>query len=161
MTLTTRLRHGRLTFTALPGLLTQAQQRDLLAEMRRFSRRLPQTMQESLPEAMQHLTPDTSTAVTRDPDTIRRLADLTALLDRRSPLGLCLRRSLLRYHFLRQAGVPVEVVFGAKFANGGRHADSAITGHAWTMLHGTPYHEVTADYEGFTPMFTWPSSSNP
>ena len=161
MTLTTRLHHGRLTFTTLPGLLTRAQQRALLAEMRRFSRQLPQTLQRPLPEAMHHLTPAAAPAFACGPNTIRRLADLTALLDRRSPLGLCLRRSLVRYYFLRQAGVPLAVVFGARFTNGGRHANSAITGHAWTTLNGTPYHEITADYEGFTPMFTWPDSGNP
>jgi hypothetical protein len=160
MSLTTRLRHSRLTFAALPGLLTQAQQRTLLAEMRRFSRQLPQLLQRPLPEAMHSLTPEASATVTTNPNTVRRLADLTALLDRRSPLGLCLRRSLLRYYFLRQAGVPVDVVFGAKFTMGGRQANRAITGHAWTTLNGDPYHEITADYASFTPMFTWPNSGN-
>lgn len=85
---------------------------------------------------------------------VRRLADLTALLDRRSPFGLCLRRSLLRYHFLRRAGVPVAVQFGARFKAG--QPDRDVTGHAWVALDGQPYFEDGENYRGFRVMLSYP-----
>jgi hypothetical protein len=87
-------------------------------------------------------------------DTIRNFADLAALLDRRSPLGLCLRRSLTRYHFLRQADVPVVIRFGAKFVNG--IADREIAGHAWLTLNDSPYYEEDENWRGFTVMMSYP-----
>lgn len=156
MSLKTRLKNWWLALIALPGLLRHAERRHLLTTMRHFSQQLPQTMQQPIPQAMQQITPN-GTMSTADPHTIRQLADLAALLDRRSPLGICLRRSLLRYHFLRQAGVPLDVVFGARFANG-RHATSTIAGHAWTTLNQTPYHEADENWRNFTVMLTWPAA---
>jgi hypothetical protein len=91
----------------------------------------------------------------RDASTVRRLADLAALLDRRSPLGLCLRRSLARYYFLRRAGLPVVLQFGARL----RPGDAAVRdlrGHAWLTLAGRPYFEVEENWRGFTVMFCYP-----
>jgi hypothetical protein len=157
MSLLTRWRHWWLAVYLLPGLIARPWQRHLLTEMRRFVQQLPTALQQALPDAMHQLTPSTSATMT-DPHKIRQLADLAALLERRSPLGICLRRSLVRYHFLRRADVPVTIVFGAKFSHG-RHTNSTIAGHAWVTLNGTPYHEIAADYEDFTPVFTWPETS--
>ncbi len=84
----------------------------------------------------------------------RNLADLAVLLHRRSPLGLCLRRSLTRYYFLRRAGLPLHVHFGARIING--KPDREITGHAWLTLDGKPYHEPGKNWRGFTVMLTFP-----
>jgi hypothetical protein len=163
MSLKTRLSHWWLALITLPHILLQPEQRRLLVAMRRFSRQLPQTMQQPIAKAMVQITPNGLTG-TADPrvrgdHTIRQLADLAALLDRRSPLGICLRRSLVRYHFLRQAGVPLTVVFGARFDNG-RQANSQISGHAWTTLDNSPYYEADENWRNFTVMFTWPEAGN-
>ena len=148
-----RLRHLRLALAALPGLMIPARRRALFREMRNFTRSLPATLKSPLPVAMQQITPLPPPSGDSE-HVVRDLADLAALLERRSPLGLCLRRSLTRYHFLRRAGVPVVVRFGAKFVDG--KPDREITGHAWLTLDGHPYHEVDENWRGFTVIITWP-----
>ncbi len=148
-----RLRHIGLALAALPGLMISARRRALFREMRDFARNLPAVLKSPLPVAMQQITPMPHPPGGSE-DAVRVLADLTALLDRRSPLGLCLRRSLTRYHFLRRAGVPVVMRFGAKFVGG--KPDREITGHAWLTLDGHPYHEMDENWRGFTVMITWP-----
>jgi len=76
------------------------------------------------------------------------------LLDRRSPLGLCLRRSLVRYHYLRRAGLPVDLKFGAKFVAG--KPDREVTGHAWLTLNDHPYVEADENWKGFVVMLSFP-----
>ncbi len=150
-----RFRHLWLAFSALPSLLVDARRRTLLAEMRVFCRALPAALNAPLPNALRALTP-TEYAIRdalQDEATLCRLADLAALLDRCSPLGLCLRRSLTRYHFLRRAGVPVVLQFGAKFASG--QPDRNINGHAWLTLDGQPYYEDDENWRGFTVMFSY------
>ena len=148
-----RLRHVWLALTALPGLLLSSRRRALFRKMRAFARNLPAELKAPLPVALRRFTPDSGARPELEP-TIRRLADLAALLDRRSPLGLCLRRSLTRYHFLRRAGVPVVVRFGARFVNG--KPDREITGHAWLTLNGQVYHEDGENWRGFTVMLSFP-----
>jgi hypothetical protein len=94
------------------------------------------------------------TDLSMPPDTVRLLADAAALFERRSPLGLCLRRSLLRYHFLRRAGLPLVLNFGARFKAG--VADRQVSGHAWVTLDGEPYYEDGDNYQGFTVMLRYP-----
>ena len=148
-----RWRHIRLALAALPGLMMSARRRALFREMRDFTRSLPAVLKSPLPVAMQQITP-VPTPFGDSEHVVRDLADLTVLLDQRSPLGLCLRRSLTRYHFLRRAGVPVVVRFGAKFVDG--KPDREITGHAWLTLDGHPYHEADENWRGFTVMIIWP-----
>jgi len=148
-----RLRHIGLALAALTGLMTSARRRALFREMRDFMRNLPVVLKSPLPVVMQQITP-MSHPRGEPEETVRALADLAALLDRRSPLGLCLRRSLTRYHFLRRIGVPVVVRFGARFVDG--KPDREITGHAWLTLDGHPYHEADENWRGFTVMITWP-----
>ncbi len=153
----TRLRHIGLALTALPALAFDARQRNLLARMRAFAGHLPQMLSAPLLEVLADLTP--STADLRLPaSTIRRLADVVALLDRRSPLGLCLRRSLVRYHYLRRAGLPLVINFGARFKQGA--PDREITGHAWVTLEGEPYFEEDENWRGFTVMVKYPPESD-
>ncbi len=151
-----RLRHLRLAFTTLPILLFDARRRRLFDEMCAFTRRLPQALAAPLPEALAALTPPTSD-LGLPTSAIRRLADLAALFDRRSPLGLCLRRSLVRYHFLRRTGLPLVLNFGARFTGG--VADREITGHAWVTLDGKPYFEDGENYRGFTVMLKYPQGN--
>jgi hypothetical protein len=151
-----RLRHGLLALSALLGLLFDVRQRRLFAEMRAFARQLPQVLAAPVPQALATLTFPTREADLRLPtSTVRRLADLTALLDHRSPFGLCLRRSLIRYHFLRRTGLPVEVRLGARFKAG--QPDREVTGHAWVTLNGEPYFEEGENWQGFTVMLSFPA----
>jgi hypothetical protein len=149
----TRLRNLLLALAALPGLLLDSRQRRLFAEMRAFCRRLPAALSAPLPQVLAGFTP-AAADLQRPAPTIRRLADVAALLDRRSPLGVCLRRSLTRYYYLRRAGLPVAVQFGARFVRG--KPDREIAGHAWLTLDGQPYFEDGENYRGFTVMVSYP-----
>jgi hypothetical protein len=150
-----RLRHWKLAAATLPRLVLYSQQRAVLREMRAFARRLPADLNPPLPPALERLTPQ-AVDVALGERTVRHLADLTALLDRRSPLGICLRRSLIRYHFLRRAGVPVDIQFGARLADD--LPERKIAGHAWLTLEGEPYHEPSENWQGFAVMYSWPES---
>src|SRR5438046_10608952 len=88
---------------------------------------------------------------------ILRYADAVSMLDYRSPLGVCLRRSLVRYVLLRRAGVPVVVHFGAKKDLAG--AQGRIAGHAWLTLDGQAFAENPQDYEGFTAIYSYPQKT--
>ncbi len=137
-------------------LLVDGGRRSLFREMWEFETRLPALLKRPLPDALGTLgdapsSPRSAEVGERD---IRRVADLVALLDRRSPLGLCLRRSLTRYHFLRRAGLPVELRFGAR-PKGGQGARS-LAGHAWVTLDGRPYFEADPSWRSFVVMLAWP-----
>jgi hypothetical protein len=133
--------------------------RVMWAEMRAFARGLPDTLNQPLPEALAAHTPGTVDLALPEME-VRRLADAAALFERGSPLGLCLRRSLLRYHFMRRAGVPLAIHFGARFKPGlagAGHSQGPITGHAWVTLRGQPYFEDGENYRGFAEMFVYPN----
>ena len=153
----TRLAHFRLAAACLPGLAGRREERQLLAEMRQLCRQLPAILQQPLPEALAQLTPAGQARPLPGETTTRQLADLAALLERGSPLGLCLRRSLLRYHYLRQLNVPVVIKFGARFEEGA--PEKEVRGHAWLEVNGRVYHEAEENWRGFTVMLTWPPSS--
>ena len=119
-----------------------------------LSRALPRQFDQPLPQMMTRLTPHPTHSSPCQPHTVRRLADAVAAWHLNSPLGICLRRSLLRYYFLREAEVPVRVVFGARLkaqADGG-----GLGGHAWLTLDGRPYYENPGDYKGFVEMYAYP-----
>ncbi len=121
------------------------------AEMWRFERTLPARLNNlPLPDLMAELTPR-ARDIALDPSTVRELADAVAALDVRSPLGICLRRSLLRYHFLRRAGLPVTIRFGARLKE-----SRDIGGHAWLMHDDAPFHEESENYLGFAVMYSYP-----
>jgi len=146
----TRLRHILLLVQVAPVLLLP-RHRHHLAAVRAFIRRLPQALNAPLPQALATLTPPHASSA-NSPSL--SLIDLAALLERASPLGLCLRRSLARYHYLRAAGMPLTLNFGARLVNG--KADREIAGHAWVTLTGEPFHEESDNYQGFTVMFRYP-----
>jgi hypothetical protein len=158
-----RVRNLVMALSLLPALVLDSRARRLLSEMRVFCRRLPGALSgQPLLKALAALNPamaDLAAGADGSPanlsaSTIRKLADLAALMDRRSPLGVCMRRSLTRYHYLRRAGLPVEVQFGARFLSG--KPDREISGHAWLTLDGEPYYEDGENYSGFTVMLTYP-----
>lgn len=158
----TRLRHFWLVITRLPGILLNQKKRALLAEAAAFLRALPAKFERPLPMLMADITPTTpkDSSPTTVEKSLREIADIAAILDRRSPLGLCLRRSLIRYYFLRSAGLPVEIKFGARFVSEARfqdgNPDRQVTGHAWLTLDGQPYYEADENWRGFTVMLTYP-----
>ena len=165
----TRIRHLLLAVGVLPAVALTARQRRRYSEMREFLRDLPAALDRPLSEALGALTPSppgptrSGSPVESTPrergsggeGEIRRLADVAALLERRSPLGLCLRRSLVRYHFLRRSGVPVVLHFGAKFKDG--RPDREVTGHAWLTREGRPYYEDSQNYQGFRVILVYPT----
>jgi hypothetical protein len=63
---------------------------------------------------------------------------------------------MARFHFLRRAGVPLVINFGARFKGG--LADRQVTGHAWVTLDGQAYHEDGENYQGFTVMLQFPKA---
>lgn len=156
-----RLRHLWLALRALPMLIVSPPRRALFREMQTFIRALPAVLKAPLPEALAQLTPAQPEETLRTfvgADFIRDLSDLTALLDRRSSLGLCLRRSLVRFHYLRRVGLPVTLKFGAKFVAG--KPDREVTGHAWLTLDSAPYHEADENWKGFVVMLFFPPFDN-
>jgi hypothetical protein len=148
----TRLRHG---WTGLLALLSLAdpRRRVLWTGMRAYVRGLPAALAQPLPAMLAAHTPAT-VDLALPPSAVRRLADAAALFERRSPLGVCLRRSLVRYHYLRRAGVPLVVNFGARFKD--KSPDRDVTGHAWVTLAGEPYFEDGENYQGFVVMMRYP-----
>lgn len=111
-------------------------------------------MDKPLPVALAELTPAPAPGPL-DPETIRQIADALTAFGAGRPLGICLRRSLLRYHFLRRAGLPVVVHFGA------RRLGERIGGHAWLTLDGQPYHEAPEHYLNYVLMFSYPEGHEP
>lgn len=147
----------RTLLVTLPGLVFSKRQRVLLGEMRSFDKDLARKMGQPLPLAMEEMTPE---QVPDDPDPgaqrlIRRLADTAILFNGESGLGLCLRRSTLRYYFLRRFGLPLTINFGAKMIAG--KPDRAVAGHAWLTLQQEPYHESGENWRGFTIMYSHPT----
>ena len=155
------VRRGWRMLKTILRALPSARARRIVVEAWRVERSLPRRFRDSpLPELMQQLDDEArARTLQSDADSIVRYADAVALLDHFSPLGMCLRRSLVRYALLRAAGVPVVVRFGAKKqASSGR---SRIAGHAWLTLAGEPLAENPRDYEGFTAIYTYPPDEEP
>jgi hypothetical protein len=145
-----RLRRGIRHGATLALALARTAQRRLVREALLLARTLPGLLDQPLPQALAALTPAPEPSEL-DNDTIRAIVDGVAAFGAGRPLGICLRRSLLRYYFLRRAGLPVTVVFGA------RRRGDGIGGHAWLVLNGAPYHELPEHYREFAVMFAYPS----
>jgi len=153
--LATRLRNTLTGLAALVALADPAQRR-VYGEMRAYVRGLPALLNAPLPAVVASQTPAAADLALPAP-AVRRLADAAALWERRSPLGLCLRRSLVRYHYLRRAGVPLTLNFGARFKGG--QADRDVAGHAWVTLAGAPYYEDGENYLDFVTMLRFPDGN--
>jgi hypothetical protein len=124
-----------------------------------FERALPAQFDQPLPVMMANLTPDSHSEHSMPAEQVRHLADAVAAWRFRSPLGICLRRSLVRYHFLREKGLPVTIVFGARIKK--ESEGGGLGGHAWLTLNGEPYYENPQDYRDFVAMFTYPEIPSP
>jgi len=148
----TRVRRALVYAGILLAALIDPARRRLLREILALGRDLPSILDQNLMAALASLTPEPA-AEMLDSETIRRLVDAATAYGLGRPLGICLRRSLLRYHFLRRAGLPLVVHFGA------RRKEDGIGGHAWLMLDGAPYHEPPENYRGFAVMFVYPPES--
>lgn len=160
------MRHWRdalaLFAPTIPGLISSAARRCLFKKMRIFTRELPDLFDGSIPEALEQLISDLEPAcpICENETTIRNLADLAVMLDRQVEIGSCLRRSLTRFYFLRQAGVPVILHFGARHT--GEKQVDLLEGHAWLTHLGEPYHELHESIESYTVMLSFPENeTNP
>ena len=143
------------TLTVLARAQVTREGREMLAEMRQVQRSLPARYNAlPLPEFLAELTPERADWVDRDRGQVRELVDALAFWDRGSPFGVCLRRSLLRYHFLRRTGLPLGIVFAMRARRRGEAP--GLAGHAWNILNGEPYHERPEDMTGFTEVYRWP-----
>jgi Transglutaminase-like superfamily len=154
------IRRGIAYLLSAADALPSSGSRQVLRDAWRIERSLPKWFAaEPLPQLMQHLDDE---ARARGPllarDSLTRLADAAVGLDYTSPLGICLRRSLVRYVLLRRAGVGVSVHFGARKGAGG--ARSRIAGHAWLTLDGRPYAEEPENYRGFAVIYYYPVVEN-
>ena len=148
----TRFERGARYSVTLMRAMFRAEQRRFMHEALAFCRSLPSRLDQPLPAALVQMTP-VPAAQTLDNDTIRTIVDALTAFGAGRPLGICLRRSLARYHFLRRAGLPVVVVFGA------RRLGDGIGGHAWLTLDGEPYHELPQHYQNYAVMFTYPAET--
>jgi hypothetical protein len=142
----------------LLGAFSKAPTRELLWQIWSLSQELPRQFDDPLPVMMARLTPDCpylARQVGQVPETdVRRLVDAVAAGHFWSKLGICLRRSLLRYHFLRALDLPVVIIFGARLKD--EQEGGGIGGHAWLTLDDKPYYETPGDYEGFVEMYVFP-----
>lgn len=147
-----RLKRGAFYSAFLARAALDPAQRQLIGEALALARELPTRLEQPLPAALEALTP-AAQAQTLDAYTIRRIVDALTAFGAGRPLGICLRRSLMRYYFLRRAGLPVVVHFGA------RRLGDGIGGHAWLTLDGRPYHEQPEHYLEYVVMFSYPQGS--
>lgn len=150
----TRVERGARYSVTLILALFQTEQRRFVREALDFCRSLPRRLDQPLPAALLAMTPS-ATPQTLDDDTIRAIVDALTAFGAGRPLGICLRRSLARYHFLRRAGLPVILCFGA------RRLGEGIGGHAWLTLNDAPYHEQPEHYLNYAVMFTFPADELP
>ncbi len=139
----------------LAGAYADPDLRPLIPAIRQLAAGLPARHDAlPLPEFLAELTPAAADLTALDHDRLRGLVDALARSDRRHPFGLCLRRSLLRYHFLRRAGLPLGITFGVRIRQ--PHEPPGLAGHAWNTLGGRPWRENEEDYRGFTVLYVWP-----
>ena len=143
-------RGARYSLVLLSALADPARRR-FVQEALALARELPGRMDGPLPAALAGLTPAPAPQPL-DTDTIRQIADAVTAFGAGRPLGICLRRSLLRYYFLRRADMPVVVNFGA------RRLGERIGGHAWLTLNDQPYYEAPEHYLNYALMFSYPQS---
>jgi hypothetical protein len=114
-------------------------------------RRLP------LPRLLRRLTPRRKAPA--DADMARRLVEYSNLiLNRRFWVYRpnCLKRSLLRYYFLRRAGYEVQLCLGVQPAA----LDGEKGGHAWLMYRGEPFQEPQSErLADYLVTYRYPDSS--
>lgn len=145
-----RARRGLDYSATLAAAMTNGQQRRFVQETLALARELPGRLDQPLPAALLALTPP-ARPQPLTVATMRAIVDASTAFGAGRPLGICLRRSLLRYYFLRRAGLPLVIHFGA------RRLDEDIAGHAWLTLDGQPYHEKAEHVLAHTLMWSYPN----
>lgn len=148
-----RTQRAALYGRALAAAAADGRQRAFAAQVLALARELPDRLEQPLPDALRGLTPPTEPQALPG-DTMRQIVDALTALGAGRPLGICLRRSLLRYYFLRRAGLPLTIHFGA------RRLGDDIAGHAWLTLDGQPYYEKPEHVLLHTLMWSYPSGEN-
>jgi hypothetical protein len=133
--------------------MADGRQRHLVQETLALGRELPGRLDQPLPTALRALTPQAQPQFLEH-DTIRHIVDSLTAFGAGRPLGICLRRSLLRYYFLRRAGLPLVIHFGA------RRLGDDIAGHAWLTLDGLPYYERPEHIQVHMLMWSYPSAAD-
>lgn len=56
---------------------------------------------------------------------------------------ICLKRSLVLYHFLRKIGITVHICFGVRLPN--KESKDKLEGHAWLLYYGDIYLEKNVE----------------
>jgi len=72
----------------------------------------------------------------------------------------CLRRALVLYHFLRSAGIDVQILFGVRRNIQHSHdgAGNHLDGHAWLVCQGQPFLELNDKvFDIYTVTFRYPA----
>jgi len=152
-----RFKSNILAIAVLISTMRDPVLRRLIPEINKQRRNMPSRYESlPLPDFLTDLAPVEADLISVNPDHLRDLLDAIAQLDWFSPFGICLRRSLLRYHFLRRTGLELGIVFGVRFRQSGE--PTGVAGHAWNMLNGQPCHEREEDYRGFTLVYEWPEA---
>lgn len=146
-----RARRGLFYSAVLVAAVVDGQRRHFVQEALALARELPGRLDQPLPAALQALTLQAQPQFL-DHDTLRQIVDALTAFGAGRPLGICLRRSLLRYYFLRRAGLPVVIHFGA------RRLGDDIAGHAWLTLHGQPYYEKPENTQIHALMWSFPNA---
>jgi hypothetical protein len=147
-----RAQHALAYSAVLAAAMADGQRRHFVQEALVLARELPGRLDQPLPAALQALTPAVQPQFL-DHDTMRQIVDALTAFGAGRPLGICLRRSLLRYYYLRRAGLPLVIHFGA------RRLGDDIAGHAWLTLDGQPYHERPEHTQAHTLMWSYPSAT--
>jgi len=78
--------------------------------------------------------------------------------------GTCLRRSLLLYHFLRRAGINVQICFGVRYKKDSIHESLSkeLEGHAWLLYRGQIFLERHATIAGeYRVTYCFPAAAGP
>lgn len=65
--------------------------------------------------------------------------------------GNCFPRSVTLYRYARRAGFPVRLHCGVRKSHG------ILDGHAWLTLDGSPFHELSRQWQHFTVTFSYPA----
>ena len=145
-----------LLIATVPGLMISTRRRVIFREMRTFSRELSGRLRAPLLPVLAELVSDNVVASPEEQTetTIRNLADLAVLLESRTDIGYCLRRSLVRFYFLRRAGIPVVIHVGASHSI--REGTELVDGHAWLTLEDQPYFELHKNLDSFVVMLSFP-----
>jgi hypothetical protein len=149
-----RVQRGAAYGAVLAAALADGRQRACVTEALALARELPGRLEQPLPVALRDLTPPAEPQALPH-DAIRQIVDALTALGAGRPLGICLRRSLLRYYFLRRAGLPLVIHFGARRLGGD------IAGHAWLTLAGQPYYEKPEHVLLHTLMWSYPLDESP